>query len=534
MARLLVERIVLGPRREGHGYGVLATSEGLELPPAALDLLKDFNLRIGEYIQQARPIKAAFQFSFPPDRELWFVCETRHMGRIGSNPLIQTWGLVIARPQLEAVDYRLHALLAFNPVPNKPAKLGETLGTAAIETKAVKAANTGSPPPPDLLEEVIFLPAPLRLAVGGQLDAEAVLEDLLDKRGIAARAETSFITGPAPVFPWDLICYDREAWSDYTVADAISFDERGASGGGEPSEADRVWHRLRLALEPLDQSLAIALQRFVKPPPPDETAAGRVGRVVLAYLDRLPREHERAQVMVQLIEVSAGLTVDSDRRAAGLGLVRTIEGLFASGRAAGADLEEYVKLQKPLTEALGAPPLLLTRLAAEYGGALLVNAATIDRLDQSLVVNFAPEVEAAIATTSGALGTLAALLDHSVAADSRLPGPRRLKLALLDQVLARGPAVEARGDEDEALERAIRAIRAFVMLTPRTSRDIAETAVRKREIEELCGRHVSWNDWRDRLDTTGLKAIRTGHVGGGFFAFVAWHLGRHDLNGTSA
>jgi hypothetical protein len=427
---LAAECLVVGPRRSGRDYDLLAASAGARPAVEDLSRIRRHNFEVRPFVRAERPVHAFFPLR-ATGQDVWLLATTSLNGETAGNPLWITTGLILTPDMLDAVEGRVLPLAV--PWPGaEPPPPGSALAPFVV---------TPTPPAPVVLDPQVLAWAErlgrTRLAIEAPGETvAAVLAAVLDAAPIWRRRNLSFLSAPpeaaapedAPAFAvfetgtrvardlpaYQLIQLDRpdlavtataDAWD--ALLDAAAREQFGLSRG-------------------LDQA-ARALGSIAA-----ETAEAGIQRRIEAYLDLQPDEADRFEALVHLVRAARTVSEPAGRGELVRALLRTFERRMKGSADPAAWLKGYLDRLEAEVGADG-PRLLPARLAIETGVLFALPQPWIGRLAPAVVESLA---EAAAARLPQApwttLASLEALLGAVVQRLQSWPGePAAARLGAL-------------------------------------------------------------------------------------------------------
>lgn len=418
-----LQRLVLGPRDKGRGYGVIASSPDLTLTDEALAAVQDFNLRIGDYVASGVPISACFPISSATGRALWFACTTTVHGRAGGNTVWVTWGALIDRTAMTALEGRAYRLFGLLERERRP-KLGEDLPALSVDPEALSAAS-GEAPPLAAFASYAAQAGRKRLTISAHAPArcEAVLDRIMDCLTPDRREELSVVDAPVGVRRWDLIVYQEELWESNAVsatgtAQVIRAGAADLSGGEDPSVLDLLWNELartvaqRPDLGGSDFARELNGCRRLDHSGLDEAASLEL-RFATLLREALAREREdEARLRVARLAAAVASLPPALRRPPSQALLRVWQLMFDAVADRSSWYDTVHRLGADHRSALGVPELLLPRIAIEAGVVFSLTPEEALPMAEPLTTVFrTPLIRHAIDAPAGRADTAACLLE---------------------------------------------------------------------------------------------------------------------------
>ncbi|HEY0052353.1 MAG TPA: hypothetical protein VGB49_02970, partial [Caulobacteraceae bacterium] len=110
-------RLVFGPRDRGRGHDLLASSPGAPLDAGLVSQLRDYNLRIGDYVIDDAPIYAFFLIA----EGLWAAAATRRHSAEGGNTVWTTSVVLVDQVALAQVEDLMGLFAAWEDAQPPPA-----------------------------------------------------------------------------------------------------------------------------------------------------------------------------------------------------------------------------------------------------------------------------------------------------------------------------------------------------------------------------------------------------------------------------
>jgi len=390
---LALDRLALGPADGGRGFDVLAATLGLSLPAEARSAIKDFNLRIGDYMAAGIEIHACFPVSVPPARRLWFVSTTNVHKREAGNLVWITWGVILDETQMTAIDGRADRLIGMLHRRRRP-QLGEELTPLEVSVEALAAAPEAGPRPGAIeflrhSAHVGQTPQLMRAHTGA--DPVACLGAMLGVANFANRQQASWVTAPVPLHDWHLACFKAADWAGaeyWTVPVEQQLDVYATRiEGGAPASANATaLHLLCTALEasrdPHDKKLT-----------PGLAGLGGGDDIPLGTRIEAFMQHEASQgggaieTMMRLFRGTARIEEKDARELIMQALRSALESVIGTAAEPAAWFEAFYTLDDAVRAAIGAP-MSMPRIAAEQGIIFRLSLDLVDKIGEATLKLF--------------------------------------------------------------------------------------------------------------------------------------------------
>jgi len=449
-------RLVFGPRDRGRGHDLLAQSPGAELDATALSTLRDFNLRIGDYVLEGEPVWAFFEL-----REgLWAATASVRHAPEGGNTVWSTSVVLATEPVLEATA-DVFALFAPFAGDEPPA------AGAALEPWRVEAGAAAGGKPTALAASLRKLGWPLAVEVAQPHTVGGVLRELARTFAQWERRRVSFVSAPAPFRPWSLIVYGGEAWQ---AADSLAARYRVARVDGRGLEvvdsaaagADPAWRDLLDGLErAASGEIASRMDQAVGALGANGGGAAAIERRVQAWVAGQGSFAEQRAALFTLFKAAVTIVDRTTRAAVTAGLYGAFERIVLAAPNPADWIAAYFEILRVVTRHEPPPRFLLTRLVVQSNAWFALDRQTAEKTVPDLLEGAADALPAMLARQTkpspehdrllleGALARLgpeapASLWRLAGLLATRLAGERdKDAVALVDAVLAAAERAKA-------------------------------------------------------------------------------------------
>lgn len=520
------ERILVGPRRGGRDYDVLATSPGLSLAVEDLGRIRRHNFEVRPFVRAGAPVWAFFRLrSAGP--EAWLIATTSLNGEINGNPVWITSGLVVTRDVLDVIGWRVLPIgspwLGDVPAPESSLTAAPIHLTApSINGWTTKIATA----------HAVQRLARTRLAVetpdGEQL---AVLTALLELAPSFRRSGLSFITAPpqagAPEDPSELAVFDVGARGPSTLKgyELVSL----VAPEGAPVllvEADG-WDEF-LELAAVDRlPIVEGLDRTSRSLPLNAELPVQVDMQlrIETYLGGLPGPTEQADALFYLVKTAHRVRDPRSRDQVVGALFKAFEKRLKASADPHFWLAQYLLKIDAVMKSVG-PPLLAARLAVETGAAFGLDGNLTERIAPAIVEKLASAAADQLAhvrrrTAASLSALLEAVVDHLAEAPGE-PKATRLGLGLADAI---GEDARLRGDADARSGRSIASFIARLI----SGRQLSSLSQLRQSLNLGVLRTTAAADAIENTLTEALQAVRRGRPatrGDLATTLAVWRLGK--------
>lgn len=404
--------LVVGPRRAGRDYDLLAASAGLQPAVADLGRVKRHNFEVRAFVRPDRPVHAFFRLP-ATGADVWMLATTSLNGEIGGNPVWITTGLVLTPDLLDAVDGRVLPLAL--PWPGaEPPPPGAVLAPIAV----------GAPGPLEPIDPMVVGWAErlgrARLAIEAPSGAvDGVLAAVLDAAPAWRRRNLAFISAPPEAASPDdapaLAVFEagtRRAGAPvgYELIQLDALEPGGARASAPRSPWDDLLEAAARARFGLARGLDVAARAL--PLPPAETGEAETQRRVDAYLETETSDAARLDALFHLVRSARAITDEAGRAETLRALLKTFEKRMKAAVDPIAWLDTYLDRIEPVIGADG-PRLLPARLAIETGVLFSLDRQRAERLAPAVCESL---LEAAQARLAGGVAVAAPALDALLAA----------------------------------------------------------------------------------------------------------------------
>jgi hypothetical protein len=432
------ERILVGPRRGGRDYDVLATSPGLRLAVEDLGRIRRHNFEVRPFVRAGGPVWAFFRLrSAAP--EAWLIATTSLHSEINGNPVWITSGLAVTRDVLDVIGWRVLPI-ASPWIGDVPAS-GSSLKAAPIHLTVPSVTGWTT--------EVAIAHAVQRLArtrlavetpVGEQL---AVLTALLELAPSFRRSGLSFITAPphagAPEDPPELAVFDVGARGPSTLKGYELVSLVAAEGAPVPLVTADGWDEF-LELAAVDRlPIVEGLDRTSRSLPLNAALPVQADMQlrIETYLDGLPGPAEQADALFYLVKAAHRVRDPQSRGQVVGALIKAFEKRVKASSDPHFWLAQYLLKIDAVMKSVG-PPLLAARLAVETGAAFGLEGDLTERIApaiaEKLAAAAADQLTRVRHRTAASLSTLLEAVFDRLAEAPGEPNAIRLGLGLADAI----------------------------------------------------------------------------------------------------
>lgn len=437
------ERIVVGPRRGGRDYDVLATSRGLTLAVEDLGRLRRHNFEVRPFARPGEPV-CAFLRLRASGLQTWLIATTSQDSEINGNPVWITSGLVLTANMLDLVSWRVLPLapqsggsppapgstLETVPIYPRPSPSSVWMGNGAVTRAARRLARS---------RLALETPPGVR---------QAVLSAVLEQTPVFRRSGLSFMTAPPEAAgPGDLpeLCV-FEAGSRGPSApkgyQLVSLDGTAVEPPG-PVAADGWDEFLELAAAER-RAAAEGLDRTSRSLPLNVRLSAQADMQlrVEAYLDGLAGPAEQADSLFFLVK-AAHRVGDEEARGHVVGaLFKAFERRLKASPDPQFWLTQYLRKLDAAMRPVG-PPLLAPRLAVETGVVFALEDDLAERVAPAIVEDLAALATDALARAPRRSAAAMSVLLQAVV-DRLISVPCEPRATVLGQALAEAIAEEVR------------------------------------------------------------------------------------------
>jgi hypothetical protein len=442
MTALFAPCLVVGPRRAGRDYDLLAVSAGLDVAVEDLSLIKRHNFDVRPFVRPGRPVHAFFRLR-ATGGDVWLRATTSLNGESAGNPVWITKGLVLTPDILDAVGGRVLPMDSAWTEADPPTA-GSVLAAYPIP------ADLGKVDPGTLDPQVRAWAARLgrgRLAIEAPGEAvETVLAAVLDAAPAWRRRNLGFLSAPpeaaGPEEAPMLAVFEAGAGrADPPGYSLIRLDQPDRAAPGDP-RVSGAWDALLEAAARERFDLARGLDQIARGLPPasgDTTSETETLRRLDAFLDAQTSDEARFDALLDLVRATRAIPDEAARGETLRALLKAFEKRMKAAAQPGFWLRRYLDGIEPVIGADG-PRLLPARLGIETGAAFSLDTACALRIAPAIAADLAEaaavRLERGVATSAPALEVLLGAVLYRLDAAGAQAAPLRLGLALVE-VLAR-------------------------------------------------------------------------------------------------